>query len=163
MICYSPRSHRTAAVAETLAAAFDLWCAPRGGVDEGHVVLTVAEPSERRHHDPATVVVVVPSRARPRAGVRGRIVLCGVEDESDTPAAATGGALADALGLQLVLAHVIPPPAAVAPGPIAPPLVRGLTVEDRALARGTVRQRAALGLCRGTLRFLGLPLARCEV
>ena len=35
--------------------------------------------------------------------------------------------------------------------------------EDRALARPTVRQRAALGLCRGTLRFLGLPPARCQV
>ena len=36
-------------------------------------------------------------------------------------------------------------------------------VEDRALARPAVRQRAALGLCRGTLRFLGLPPARCEI
>lgn len=34
-------------------------------------------------------------------------------------------------------------------------------VEDRALATAAVRQRAALGLCRGTLRFLGLPVARC--
>jgi N-acetylmuramoyl-L-alanine amidase len=33
--------------------------------------------------------------------------------------------------------------------------------EDRALARPAVRQRAAVGLCRGTLRFLGLPAARC--
>ena len=35
--------------------------------------------------------------------------------------------------------------------------------EDRALARPAVRQRAALGLCRGTLRFLGLRAARCQV
>ena len=35
--------------------------------------------------------------------------------------------------------------------------------EDRALARAAVRGRAALGLCRGTLRFLGLPPARCQV
>jgi N-acetylmuramoyl-L-alanine amidase len=35
--------------------------------------------------------------------------------------------------------------------------------EDRALARPAVRQRAALGLCRGTLRFLGLAPARCHV
>jgi N-acetylmuramoyl-L-alanine amidase len=34
--------------------------------------------------------------------------------------------------------------------------------EDRALARPTVRQRAALGLCRGTLRVLGLSPARCR-
>jgi N-acetylmuramoyl-L-alanine amidase len=33
--------------------------------------------------------------------------------------------------------------------------------EDRALARPGVRQRAAVGLCRGTLRFLGLAPARC--
>jgi N-acetylmuramoyl-L-alanine amidase len=33
--------------------------------------------------------------------------------------------------------------------------------EDRALARPAVRERAAQGLCRGTLRFLGLPPARC--
>jgi len=35
--------------------------------------------------------------------------------------------------------------------------------EDRALATPAVRERAALGLCRGTLRFLGLPPTRCEV
>jgi N-acetylmuramoyl-L-alanine amidase len=35
--------------------------------------------------------------------------------------------------------------------------------EDRALARPSVRGRAALGLCRGTLRFLGLEPARCGV
>jgi len=35
--------------------------------------------------------------------------------------------------------------------------------EDRALARPAVRGRAALGLCRGTLRFLGLAPARCQV
>ena len=35
--------------------------------------------------------------------------------------------------------------------------------EDRALATPAVRQRAAVGLCRGTLRFLGLQPARCEV
>ena len=35
--------------------------------------------------------------------------------------------------------------------------------EDRALARGAVRDRAALGLCRGTLRFVGLAPSRCGV
>jgi len=34
--------------------------------------------------------------------------------------------------------------------------------EDRALARRTVRRRAALGLCRGTLRFMGIPTTRCR-
>ncbi len=138
MICYSPGSQTTAAIAKTLAAAFDLSCVPRGTVDERRAALTVAEASERRHHDPATVVVVVPPGTRVKASVTGRIVLCGIEDASDAPAAATAGALADALGRQLVLAHVIPPPAAAAPGPIAPPLVRGLTVEDRALARDMI-------------------------
>jgi len=33
--------------------------------------------------------------------------------------------------------------------------------EDRALARPAVRERAALGLCRGTLRVLGLSPGRC--
>jgi N-acetylmuramoyl-L-alanine amidase len=36
-------------------------------------------------------------------------------------------------------------------------------LEDRQLARPEVRQRAALGLCRGTLRFVGLSPARCSV
>jgi N-acetylmuramoyl-L-alanine amidase len=36
-------------------------------------------------------------------------------------------------------------------------------VEDRRLARPAVRQRAAVGLCRGTLRFVGLPPARCGI
>ena len=35
--------------------------------------------------------------------------------------------------------------------------------EDRALATDAVRHRAAVGLCRGTLRFLGRPPARCGV
>ena len=35
--------------------------------------------------------------------------------------------------------------------------------EDRLLATPAVRQRAALGLCRGALRFLGLTPARCGV
>ena len=36
-------------------------------------------------------------------------------------------------------------------------------VEDRRLARPAVRASAALGLCRGTLRFLGRSPGRCEV
>jgi N-acetylmuramoyl-L-alanine amidase len=36
-------------------------------------------------------------------------------------------------------------------------------VEDRQLARSATRDRAALGLCRGTLRVLGLAPARCGV
>ena len=36
-------------------------------------------------------------------------------------------------------------------------------VEDRLLARADVRQRAALGLCRGALRFLGREPSRCQV
>ncbi len=35
--------------------------------------------------------------------------------------------------------------------------------EDRALATSAVRHRAAVGLCRGALRFLGRPPARCGV
>ena len=35
--------------------------------------------------------------------------------------------------------------------------------EDRALATDAVRHRAAVGLCRGTLRFLGRPPARCGI
>jgi N-acetylmuramoyl-L-alanine amidase len=34
-------------------------------------------------------------------------------------------------------------------------------VEDRALARPVVRQRAAIGLCRGVQRYLGRPVAAC--
>ena len=36
-------------------------------------------------------------------------------------------------------------------------------VEDRRLATDAARRRAALGLCRGTLRFVGLAASRCEV
>ena len=36
-------------------------------------------------------------------------------------------------------------------------------IEDRQLGRPAVRERAALGLCRGTLRFLGLAPDRCGV
>jgi N-acetylmuramoyl-L-alanine amidase len=34
--------------------------------------------------------------------------------------------------------------------------------EDRLLARRTVRQRIAVGLCRGVTRFVGVPPARCR-
>jgi N-acetylmuramoyl-L-alanine amidase len=34
--------------------------------------------------------------------------------------------------------------------------------EDRALSQRAVRERAAVGLCRGTLRFLGLAPTRCS-
>ena len=34
--------------------------------------------------------------------------------------------------------------------------------EDRLLQTAAYRQRAALGLCEGTLRFLRLPAARCR-
>ena len=34
--------------------------------------------------------------------------------------------------------------------------------EDRLLATAAYQQRAAVGLCRGTLRFLGLPASRCR-
>jgi N-acetylmuramoyl-L-alanine amidase len=36
-------------------------------------------------------------------------------------------------------------------------------LEDRSLATSATRQRAALGLCRGALRFVGLQAARCGV
>jgi N-acetylmuramoyl-L-alanine amidase len=36
-------------------------------------------------------------------------------------------------------------------------------VEDRALERPSIRQRAAVGLCRGTLRVLGRAPSHCEV
>ena len=36
-------------------------------------------------------------------------------------------------------------------------------VEDRRLAQPAVREQAAVGLCRGTLRFLGLSPGRCAV
>ena len=35
--------------------------------------------------------------------------------------------------------------------------------EDRELARPAVRERAALGLCRGTVRFVGLAASRCRI
>jgi N-acetylmuramoyl-L-alanine amidase len=35
-------------------------------------------------------------------------------------------------------------------------------VEDRLLATADYRRRAAIGLCRGTLRFLGRPSSRCR-
>jgi N-acetylmuramoyl-L-alanine amidase len=35
--------------------------------------------------------------------------------------------------------------------------------EDRALASPAIRREAALGLCRGTLRFVGIPPSRCGV
>jgi nucleotide-binding universal stress UspA family protein len=37
----------------------------------------------------------------------GRLILCGVRDEADAPAVATAGAIAETLGLPLLLIHVL--------------------------------------------------------
>ena len=64
-------------------------------------------------------VVVVP--AVPRLG--GSEVICGVRDWADVTTAAVANRLASALGLPLLLMHVLPPAAGRGEAPSGPPLV----------------------------------------
>jgi nucleotide-binding universal stress UspA family protein len=75
---------------------------------------------------------------RRRHALAGRTVLCGVHDDADVTTAAIASALAAALGLDLVMATVIPEPAMCVPGSIAPPIVTGLDGDMRARAQRTL-------------------------
>jgi hypothetical protein len=58
-----------------------------------------------------------------------------MHDESDTPAAATASAMADALGPPLVLIDVLAPVGEIVAGAMAAPAVQPVMAEDRAWAR----------------------------
>jgi nucleotide-binding universal stress UspA family protein len=69
--------------------------------------LAVVPTSERRRGIPSLPVVVLGRRVAKTSELDGRLILCGVRDEADAPAVATAGAIAETLGLPLLLIHVL--------------------------------------------------------
>lgn len=126
------------ALAKGLALRFDLRPMPFPVAERPSAVLAVAPTSERRHRAAGLPVVILSHRVAATSELDGRLIVCGARDESDAPAAATAAAIADALGLPLVLVHVLSPtPRVMVPGAAAIPGEQGFTVAD--LDRATAR------------------------
>jgi nucleotide-binding universal stress UspA family protein len=115
--------------------------------------LAVAPVALRSHRAPTNPVVVLTRPAAAMAARHGASVVCGVQDDDDAACVAIAGALAEGLGLPLILVHVVPSVAlatlafAAASGMSAP--ITGRTVDDRAAGRETLdRVAGAAGLGR---------------
>jgi membrane protein implicated in regulation of membrane protease activity/nucleotide-binding universal stress UspA family protein len=122
----------------------------RGRVPSVDAALAVAPVALRSYLAPTTPVVVLPRRAAAIRRHHGANVVCGVQDDNDAACVAIAGALADGLGLPLILVHVIPS-VALAPVAFGAPAITAhiaaSTVADRANGRGTLeRVTRAAGL-----------------
>jgi len=140
------------ALARDLAASLHLrpvdlpWPGP--SVD---AALAIAPVGLRSYRAPTTPVVVVTRRAAAMRLRHGAGVVCGVQDDDDAACGAIAGALAEGLGLPLILVHVLPP---VALAPLAfgaltavTAAITGRTVADHAVGRETLdRVTRAAGL-----------------
>jgi nucleotide-binding universal stress UspA family protein len=106
-IAFSPTHACSAVFADVLARRLDLRIKPFPAPDPPGAALAVAPARERRHRAPQVPVLILTRSAEARVGLPGRTVVCGVRDEFDAPAAATAAAVGSALGLSLVLVHVL--------------------------------------------------------
>jgi nucleotide-binding universal stress UspA family protein len=98
----------------------------------------------------AAPVIVVPPRAGVAPGLGSGGLICGIRDDHDLACAATAACWARELGMQLTLAHVIPPPrlaAAPAAGAPAPGLV--YSTADRAGDAVDLLEDVALAIALG--------------
>jgi nucleotide-binding universal stress UspA family protein len=94
--------------------------------------LAVAPVALRSYLAPTTPVVVLPRRAAVIRRSHGANIVCGLQDDDDAACVAIAGALADGLGLPLILVHVM---ASVALAPVAlgaPTAVAAAIAADRA-------------------------------
>jgi nucleotide-binding universal stress UspA family protein len=91
--------------------------------------------------DPNVPVIVVPSDAVDAAMATGGIV-CGVQDSADVTVADAASRLADCLGLDLTLVHVVPPPRVPtsAAGGARPAMLPRRAVDETAAAREMLRE-----------------------
>jgi nucleotide-binding universal stress UspA family protein len=98
----------TTGFARALASRLDLrpvelpW--PGFGLD---AALAVAPAALRSFRAPTTPVVVLNGRTATTRPPGGGTVVCGVHQDDDAACAAIAGALADALGLHLILVHAV--------------------------------------------------------
>jgi nucleotide-binding universal stress UspA family protein len=118
------------ALAQGLACRLGLRPAPFPPVERPDAALGVAPTSERRHRRPELPVVILSRRVAHISELDGRLVLCGCRDEADAPAAASSAAIADELGLPLLLVHVLSTERTLVPGAAAVPGIWGFTIED---------------------------------
>jgi hypothetical protein len=141
-IAHSCTHAGSVALARDLAQRLGLRPTPFSIAERPDAALAVAPTSERRHGMPGLPVVVLSRRvATTSAELDGRLILCGVRDEADAPAVATAGAIAETLGLPLVLVHVLSPVPRVCVPEVAGVVGDyGFTVDDVSLATEQVER-----------------------
>lgn len=145
-VVHPPGHEPCAALARDLSRPLGLRPQPLSYVSAPDAALVVAPPADRRRAAGAPVLVV-PRRARHRPRLEGASVVCGVQDVDDAPAAAIAGAMAEGLGVRLLLTHVVAPVAIAVPGPAAAPVLCDRAEEGRRNGRRTLEQVAiAAGL-----------------
>ena len=130
-IAHSCSHAGSAALAGDLARRLGLRATTFSRTEPPDAALAVAPTSERRHGTPYVPVVVLGRRATTTSELDGRLILCGVRDEGDAPAVATAAAIAEILGLPLLLIHVLSVVRRVCiPGAVGLVGDHGFTVED---------------------------------
>jgi nucleotide-binding universal stress UspA family protein len=116
--------------------------------------------------DPPVPVIVVPPGAVDGHGepVATGGVVCGVRDSADVTVAHTAGRIADGLGLDLTLVHVVPPPrlpisaAGGAPPAVLPRRAVDEVADAQAMLAAIARSLSANADCRTRLRVLEGPV-----
>jgi nucleotide-binding universal stress UspA family protein len=116
--------------------------------------------------DPPVPVIVVPPGAVDAHGdpVATGGVVCGVRDSADVTVAHTAGRIADGLGLDLTLAHVVPPPrlpisaAGGAPPAALPRRAVDEVADAQEMLAAIARSLSANADCRTRLRVLEGPV-----
>jgi nucleotide-binding universal stress UspA family protein len=129
------RGHAGSAVfADALARRLELRrvALPGGGLADA--AIAVAPTGHHRHRAPTLPIVILTRSAAARPPLQGRSIVCAVRDESDAPAAAIAAAVADGLGLPLLLMHVLAQLPEAFPGAMVGAAVLPITVEHTARA-----------------------------
>jgi nucleotide-binding universal stress UspA family protein len=109
-IAHPARDCAAAALARELAGRLNLHRLelPRPHAASLDAALAVAPVGLRLYRAPRLPVVVLTPAAAASPPLRGSCVVCGVQDDADAACVAIAGALANGLGLPLVLVHVEP-------------------------------------------------------
>lgn len=131
---------QSVAFADALAEHLALRRMPLGATDRAPALLAVAPASRRHLRDLAVPLVTFSRSAAARPAIEGRVVLCGARDEGDAPALAIADAIAQALELRLLVAHVLPAIRPHASRSVVPPC--GPTREERAWAAAMLARLA---------------------
>ena len=137
----------SASFADALARRLDLRrsALPDGGLADA--AIAVAPTGHRRHRAPTLPIVILTRSAAARPPLQGRSIVCAVRDESDAPATAIAAAVADGLGLPLLLMHVLAQLPEAVPAAMVGAAVLPITVQHTARAEEMLdRVTTAAGL-----------------